>query len=280
MNDIDVYMSYRCNNTPPSKIVLDMHEISVHYVKKHYNNCNLITDSNTKKYLKNLPFTAISTELDEIKDIKSKNWAIGKLFAYRNISKKRKPFLHLDYDVFLKNKISENFLCLPVFTQNEEHSVWENSTENSLGFGYNTKDMLEYDYSSHNLFTPSTEDRAYNLGIFGGTDYEFIEEYATKAINFTLDENNKKMFEKLDKTYHSRVSIICEQYLLWNISKKENKTINTYLSGETWPEVILNGQNVGYFHLHGTNKQHKHITSHISNVVRSMKMNPNYEPEI
>lgn len=275
MNDIDVYMSWY-SKTPPSQNTINLHEFSLHYVNKHYKNCTLITNSISKKYFSHLNFTNITTDLDEIDHIETKVWAIGKIFSYKSICKKEKPFLHLDYDVFLKNKISKDFLLSPVFVQNEENCVWEHEI-NCTGYNYNLKNISNK--IKNYISNPSKNDKAYNMGIFGGKNLKFINEYAETSIKFILDENNKKLFEYLHDINPASPSLIVEQYLLWKLAKDNKILVNCYIGGNNIDELKQNGFNIGYVHLMGSKNQKK-IINYIDTELSKIRKNDKYEPRI
>jgi hypothetical protein len=42
----------------------------------------------------------VSTELDSLENIKTPNWALGKILSYKILSERKEQFVHIDYDVF------------------------------------------------------------------------------------------------------------------------------------------------------------------------------------
>jgi hypothetical protein len=253
-------------DTPKGKHIYNLHKIAVHYINKNYGECHLITDSRSKKYLKNLPFKTISTELNKLNKQKSKNWALGKLLAYKIISEKNEPFLHLDYDVFLTKPLPENILNSDVLVQSEEKYIY-------MTYGLSIFDIFVG--NRYDLENVSKNDQAYNMGVFGGKDLSFIKEYAERAIQFTLDNKNKKLFEMLsevssktrvrspdelnnstDKGAGPGSACVPEQYYLWKYAKKKDKKITCLFyngENETDSEIIKRHSEeskiLGYVHL-------------------------------
>lgn len=253
---MNFYMSYWSGGykKEPSEYVVDLHRLTLNYINKHYNECTLITDSKSKKYFEGMPFKTITTELDEINDVQTMNWALGKLIAYRNITDKKESFLHIDYDVFLLNPIPEEYLNSEVLVQSDEESVWTI---------YGLRHFNQYVKNRYDLSEVHETDSAYNMGIFGGTNYEFINYYAKEAIKFTLDPKNNEVLEKLSSATKSKTSkstapgcgAACtpEQYFLWNLAKKKNINVTCYLKGGQKNKMQREKDAVekGYVHLMG-----------------------------
>lgn len=249
-------------NGENGKYLIDLHKLSLYYINKNYGECHLITDSKTKKYLQHLPFKTISTELDCLKGIKSKNWALGKLYAYKIISEKKEPFMHVDYDVFLTKKLPDDITSSDVFVQETEKFVY---TQYGL-FVFDEFVKNRYDIGEINK-----NDEAYNVGVIGGTNTDFLLKYASNAIKFTLDKNNFELFDIMNKaclaainehvTDNSRIgpspAVVCEQYYLWHMCKKFNITpkllIDIDFHSNTKEEYTLKrnkrSEELGYVHL-------------------------------
>ena len=62
------YMSYWSGGYQqiPQSYIIDYHRLSAHYLKKHYGEVHLITDSVGKDSLEDVGYTTISTELDSL----------------------------------------------------------------------------------------------------------------------------------------------------------------------------------------------------------------------
>jgi len=247
MENVDLYMSYWSDsylnwnpNSERNKYVKDLHKLSLYFANKNYKKVTLITDDNGKEWLKDLPFYDIKTYLNDIKNISTPNWALGKLYSYKKISEIGKPFMHFDYDVFLWNKFEPTFFNSDIFVQQEESDL----ETYALPELYSCQDVNFYDVPH----TFTNKEKAYNVGIIGGQDTKNILKYANAAIEFTLDTNNQECFRKMSDVYHSSVACVCEQYYLYYFCLKNNIKVNLLL-----PEERISRQekakNIGYTHL-------------------------------
>ena len=264
------YLSYWSGGyrKEPDKLLIDMHKLSAYYINKHYGECHLITDSTSKPYFLNLPFTSITTELDEIKNTETENWALGKLLAYRNISNRKEPFIHIDYDVFLLKKLPDSYLNSGVLVQSVEEDVYD----------CYRLDVLKNHIPSRYNINPEKTDIAYNVGIFGGTNYNFIHSYSTKAIELCMDSECKIMFDiqsnetKRDKALKSPgfgPACTCEQYYLWVLSQASGVDVTCLLPGSNKrkEEREKKTNELGYVHLM-SNKNKPNVVLEMYNKIK------------
>ena len=94
--------------------------LSVELARRYYPDTALVTDDEGAKLLVDqleLPFTRVSLALNEIRDRDPDWWAVGKLYAYRL---QTEPFVHIDSDVFLWNRLPVELESAPVFAQSPE----------------------------------------------------------------------------------------------------------------------------------------------------------------
>jgi hypothetical protein len=213
----------------PNQYVVDLHKLAAYYAKINYGDVTLITDSNSKEFFKDAPFSTITTELDVFNGVECKNWALGKLYAYKLIAEKREPFLHIDYDVFLMKPIDKKY--------EEESNILVQSLETGSYKHY----QLEKFYSS---LTPYLKEKygfessdetykAFNMGIFGCfKDYDFVVNYGTKAVEFSLEEDTKKTYAEMFKYKSWAPATITEQHYLWLLTHKQNISVTSYLNGD------------------------------------------------
>jgi len=226
--DIRVYLSYSCRgyNGIPSKFIANLHKISAYYLKKNFKNINLITDSISKPYLDFIPWDTISTELDSVPNDYPDVWSLSKLYAYKIISQKNEPFLHVDNDVILWKGLDEDFLKSEVFTQAlEDAATWSYEPEKL----YNNCPNL-YVFENKKFLT------AYNTGIFGGTNISFIKEYSDQSIKFVEDPINKKFWQQYrgySQTWSKATT--AEQWFLGALAEYNNIKVNTLFSKVAYP---------------------------------------------
>jgi len=245
-----IYMSYWSGGYQgtPSEYIVDLHKLSAYYVLKHYGEITLITDSKSKPLFENSPFTTITTELDVLTDVKNKNWALGKLYAYYNIAQKQEPFLHLDYDVLLMEPIEKSY---------ENKQILVQSTETHAYRHYQLEKFYENIGENTEFVKPEENHMAYNMGIFGGTEYKFIQNYAESALEFSLNPKNEKVFDVMHEYRTWAPATITEQYYLWVMAKKYGIPVTEYLIANDADEdsrrqLEMDAQRKGYVHLLAT----------------------------
>jgi hypothetical protein len=152
-------------------------------IKKHYKKIVLYTDSKGKEILIDilqLPYDEVYLNLDVIPSHYSSFYSIGKLYA---IAHQNEPFIHFDGDVFIWDYLS-SLDGVEVFTQNLETDLpfnklaYENIIEKCpfIPNFLNKKIVQECGFASN------------NLGIIGGTNYEFLKYYSSLSLNF-IDQN-------------------------------------------------------------------------------------------
>lgn len=150
--------------------------LSVTLAKKHFGRVELHTDSVGKELLVDrlrLPYDEVYLTLDKIsEDIKIDFWAFGKLLAYQAAAKQGEPFLHIDDDVFLFKPFRKEILEAPIVAQCVEP------------FCYYRSSLKMLPPRMRNRVLPESSWRAYNLGVVGGSDTQFLGRYADRAVRF------------------------------------------------------------------------------------------------
>ncbi len=125
-----------------------------------------------------LPYTDVIVSLDCLNHYNPNLWALAKIKAYQSI---KEPFIHVDGDVFIWTKIDESLRDHELIVQNEETTtdyygkMWRDIRH---AISYMPEEMKRYDLHIDN--------KAYNMGIFGGTDIDFIQRYTYKAFDFEI----------------------------------------------------------------------------------------------
>ncbi|MBI2753350.1 MAG: hypothetical protein HYX46_07530 [Betaproteobacteria bacterium] len=186
--------------------------LSVYAAATHYPETSLVTDDLGARILVDglqLPFVTVSTALNRLKNEDPQWWALGKLEAYRS---QRGPFVHIDTDVFLWQRLSRELEQAAVFTQNPEWIVPGASC-------YRPGELERCLQSSTRAWIPP-EWTAYGIegtcaaccGIFGGSRIDFIHRYADAAVRMVTAPANRRAIESLPgRNGHM---ILVEQYLL------------------------------------------------------------------
>ena len=185
-------------------------------LRRFYSEVELITDTVGKKLLIDvlgLPYTSVSTDLDQFIDYPAVLWSLPKLYAY---SIQTSPFLHVDGDVFIWEAFNPTVLQAAVVAQSPEikHEHMYKDAVTKLC------DLIGYVPTP---FAPNSADNtiALNAGVLGGTDVEFLSSYALAAISIIKD--NIDIIKKNCNT--GIVNIALEQLLLYNFCKMSNKEI-------------------------------------------------------
>lgn len=179
-----------------SRLDLILWSLSSAYAKKHFGSVTLYTDAEGailfNKFRSVLSFDEVIVCLDDLNDRCYSDiniWSLGKLYVY---SKMEEPFIHIDYDLFLRNIPESNFLSAPVFSLHPEfyHVGWGGQEM------FYPKDKLLFAF----LYLPDSwkealvkdEHYPYNMGIFGGDDLDRIKSFANEALDVGLNRLNEQ----------------------------------------------------------------------------------------
>jgi len=268
----------------PSTFVIDMVKLSSFLIKKHYGSPPiLLTDSYSKDLFKDCyHIDEIRTSLDELNedlgDRVTYNWAIGKLYAYKQIAQKNEPFLHVDYDVFLFKPLPDFILNKDVVVQNMEDYIFFGSKKKFLQ-AYNVYRFDEYVQNRHEFPYRLLDSNTfpYNVGIFGGTNCAFISQYANKAIKFTLDPKNNALCRALHQINPSSPATFIEQYYLSFLAKKYNVPVSCLLNGNA-EECDEQALKYGYTHLTLAKSELK-VQTKVKELVKEIEILINQEKE-
>ncbi|MFD2588181.1 DUF6734 family protein [Croceitalea marina] len=160
--------------------------------KKFYKDIVLYSDSYGATLLGDklgLPYTEIKITLDQLDKYHLDLWAIGKLYAYQS---ETKPFLHVDGDVYIWKRFSNNLEEAALVVQNleDEFSYYEEIY---------TQIHEHFKYIPESISRHARNGRGFsgiNAGIFGGNDIDFIQYYVTNALE--LVNKNKSRLENVN----------------------------------------------------------------------------------
>ena len=153
-------------------------------LREHYDEVALYTDEQGKHVLidlLHLPYTEVNIIYDETLCL-PQHWAYAKIKTY---SLQTKPFLHVDGDVYLPRPIPEDIISAPLIAQNRE-----------IGTAY-YKRMMDRILLEPAIILPAYIEEAlredsiasYNMGIFGGSDLDFIRQFCAEAASF-MEKNS------------------------------------------------------------------------------------------
>ncbi|GHT18877.1 hypothetical protein FACS189429_5960 [Bacteroidia bacterium] len=226
--------------------------LSCYQLRKFYDKVELYTDKFGYDILINklkLPYTNVHIVLDKLNDLPDGLWAMAKILTY---SLQSEPFLHIDGDVFIFEQIPEQLMQSGLIAQNQEqtteyyHNMWDNIFP-KLSF---IPTEIEY-------FNTGKHNNAFNMGIVGGNDIDFFQNYCKKSFDFV--NKNKSAWADINLL---NFNIFFEQVLFYETAKINDKKIDCLL-----PENIDDNNYVGfadfekvpflkkYLHLIGNYKQ-------------------------
>ena len=224
--------------------------LSVNFAARIFDKVILFTDAKGKALLvdqMNLPFTEVRVVLDDIVD-KAFNhiWCLGKLKTYTLMDE---PFIHLDHDVLLWNRLPDRILDAPVCAQSFESLVmghWRWTW-------YDTKTLhgLPYTPEFVKKAIGKSDTVSFNAGIYGGTNLDFIHQSAQIALDTLTNPVNRAYFLNNDGTL---MSVFLEQYFAANYARDQKVLVEMLLS-EDEKIAALQSQRLGYMHYWGKLKR-------------------------
>lgn len=155
---------------------------SVKSAKLHFKNVVLVTDTwawdNIFSKL-DLPFDEVKLTLDSI-DENTNMWAISKAHA---ILEMNEPFLHIDSDVYIWEALDKKYLMSNLLVQSNESSESDIHSD----FYYSLYEIHNLYFKGINTYLDNSnlierDIYAYNCGVVGGTDVEFLRKWAEQMI--------------------------------------------------------------------------------------------------
>jgi hypothetical protein len=157
-------------------------------LRKFNDDLELITDNRGKEILidkLHLPYTKVSTSLEDINDYDESLWAIGKIHAYQQ---QAAPFLHVDGDVFVFDEFDEKCQVAPLVALHPHNAYLDSEFTQTV--------MLEL-HAAGVLFPrwiqrkPAGMQFSINAGIIGGNDVAFFQQFSAEAFRFVKDNIHK-----------------------------------------------------------------------------------------
>lgn len=213
---------------------------SVNLAKKIFPKVILYTDDFGFQFLckkLNLKFDEVNLSLNDLDAIPIYLWAYGKIITYQD---QKEPFLHIDYDVFLSKPLADKFSKSDFIVESVEtfkdHSLYIPLINTLKQRGYKSP---IFDLQDETMF-------AYNAGIFGGNNLDFIKLYCLEAVNI-VDFIIKNEYKSFANNFFT--SILFEQSNLALCAKYYGVKPSILCDGET--TAIDNG----YTHLKGAKKE-------------------------
>jgi len=238
------YMGNRLNDT------IYMAGLSILYACKWYSAVEVYVDKIAYDFLKYLPCKIILTKFDN----NPKLWMKSKIDI---IKLQNEPFIHIDNDVFLKQKIDLSFDTILV----ERNDVAYQNYDSLVVFFSKYSKELKYWLQKPNLI-PS-------CGVLGFAEKKLQNNFVEAFNQF------ERVFNKYQKEYNSYLKkcgeigeylepcLVLEQYNLGCMLEKENIKYKLLLEGGTEAEQSKNATRLGYSHLHGSAKYDPKVVKRI-----------------
>jgi hypothetical protein len=226
--------------------------------KKFYEKVELVTDKDGYDLLINrmkLPYTDVKVVLDDLNDYHPDLFALGKVYAY---GIQDEPFIHVDADIYIWGKFSEQLEKSSLLCQHKEHGKFHSD--------FYTGIFMEM--ASCFDFYPEVLDKSINkygniisvnAGIIGGQNYEFFKGYTEKVFEFV--NRNIKHLNKIDVRLSNTVF---EQFFFHALAEEQGETINYFFEEFVffWNAIAdFTGvpDKIKYIHTCGALKHDKHI---------------------
>lgn len=197
--------------------------ISVHYAIKHYKNITLYSTLDIINLISDIgiPYTGFSKLEDNIKSTYGP-FAIPKLIVY---SKQKDPFIHIDYDTFLINKLDENISSKPFAFSHEDLKNFDHSILTIRGLVPAYVDWLQYHADEVPDWWYKGEyisiDEIPNMNITSVND---VKTFNNIAVNPIL-EHYREHRENWDK---GETSCVLEQLLIYVHLKNSNHKVDYF----------------------------------------------------
>lgn len=236
--------------------------LSVKAAARHFEETALFTDDEGARLLVDrlqLPFTEVSTALNDLQDQDPDWWMLGKLYTYHL---QRAAFVHIDYDVYLWKALPGRLTSAAVLAQNpedpREHSGYDaeacESVIRSLGDGWIPPEWSWYR-------AQKSIQQAANCGIVGGNRSEFLSEYAEIVIRLLRNPLNRAAFNTLGNK--KLFNTFFEQYLLCACAAYRGVEIEYLFESMADAVTPIRAEELGYTHLWGGAKMDRAIANRL-----------------
>jgi hypothetical protein len=225
-------------------------------LKENYGKVYLYCNKEAATLLKDsldLPYTTFYTSHNEFNAVHPKLWALPKIFTY---ALQNEPFLHIDGDVFIFNRLPETLFTSKLIVQNvEEATGYYIETQKELLAHFNFfPACVKKDFESGKPI------KAINAGILGGNNIDFIKEYTHTAFEYI-----NKNINHLSSINTDRFNVFFEQHLFYSLAMEKGVSIDVLIGGTVKDNQYLHLGNFhevpckrNYLHLLGQYKRDMH----------------------
>ncbi len=221
--------------------------LSVHCAAQHFKEVHFVSSDWGINLLEplGLPVTKYTRTLNKMKDVSKFFWAYGKLIAY---AEQKKPFVHIDNDVFLWDPLPDRILNAELCFQS--HEPFEKP-----GYGwYNQlkKPWNEAPVRPQKILDNEITDFAYNCGICGGHNLDIFKEWIDCSSQYIFAPENQKVFFEDFVNLIIHQNLFHEQYFIASLIKSHDLRGKVEVIA---PDVTDIPSLLKYTHLWGTTKQ-------------------------
>lgn len=195
---------------------------------KFYPSIELVTDTFGYNLINDikLPYSKIAIALDTLK-YPTSLWAIPKIYTY---TLQNEPFLHVDNDIFIWENCFSKLLKHNLVVQNKY--FLKNVQKEKLNWVLN--DFKEQPACLKNIES-NKRLSSVSVGLFGGSDIDFINQYASETLNF-VRKNDTAILNQIPNFVAGSNSIF-DEFIFCQMAKNKNKKITAFL-----PQKAMNYQ--------------------------------------
>ena len=190
-------------------------------LREHYDEVALYTDQEGYDVLINklhLPYTEVNVVYDKNLCLPH-HWAYAKIKTY---SMQTKPFIHVDGDVYLPHPIPEDIANAPLIAQNREIGThyYRSMIDRLLSY----PEIILPEFVKKGLAEQSVA--SYNMGLFGGSDLDFIQRYCKEVEDFMNINGMNNLSERVSRI---DCNVFFEQILFAVFADSERREVASLL---------------------------------------------------
>jgi hypothetical protein len=226
---------------------VNLYTLSVLFLKDHFKEIVLYTDTLGASLLKFLPFTEVNVCLDDVSS-DDRIWVKGKFIAFE---KEKKPFIHIDGDVLITKETALRKIKdfkEDVIVQGYDHD-------------FNRHYLGQLDYYEQ-FFDIERLDYSFNMGVIGFKDMDLKNEYMKSVRKWLKVYNKEENFRLCDQFYEPCIMI--EQYNLTNLLYKKEIEPFKLLDDKILDTDVEYCNEIGYVHLTGLQKYGVHYQNMVN----------------
>jgi hypothetical protein len=223
--------------------------LSLKTMKTIFDRVELVTDIKGAELLKHLDYDAVHLDLEDLNDIPSRYWSIGKVYSLKRYNE---PVCHVDGDVFF---LDSNIKSL--FDDNYDGIVQMKEIGNHYHDTYN--DLIIKMSPALGGIDLGVYNFAYNCGVMGFKNMYFMKDFiSTYFMILESCRKNQKIIDKIGGEYE--INVVIEQSLLTHVAQHNNMYVKELLpiSKQTDPGLQPYAESLGYVHLWGKSKYQKY----------------------